>query len=173
MRIIVAGSRSLNPYAHGITALQAERLTTRIRAAIWSGLSALLPFDVFSTLCKVSPNYNTQYPVTDVAGVEFIVGTAAGPDTVGELYGREIGTAVTRMPADWSLGRGAGYKRNRAMADYAVAGPGGADDAGLIAVWDGVSKGTKHMIETARLVGMKDEHIYVATLSPLDVCNGR
>ena len=49
-------------------------------------------------------------------------------------------------PADWDLdGKSAGFKRNVKMAEYADA---------LVAFWDGESKGTKHMIETAKEKGL-------------------
>ena len=48
---------------------------------------------------------------------------------------------------DWDKdGRSAGYKRNAEMAEYADA---------LIAVWDGDSKGTKHMIECMNKLNKK------------------
>lgn len=73
---------------------------------------------------------------------EIVSGTARGVDQAGELFGHKNNIPVKRFPAEWErLGRGAGYIRNSKMADYADA---------LIAVWDGVSKGTKHMIEEAR-----------------------
>ena len=49
---------------------------------------------------------------------------------------------LSTSPADWDLdGKSAGFKRNVKMAEYADA---------LVAFWDGESKGTKHMIETAK-----------------------
>lgn len=54
------------------------------------------------------------------------------------------------MPANWSrYGRSAGYIRNQEMADYV--GPSGM----LVAVWDGQSRGTQHMIDIARRTGMQ------------------
>ena len=50
------------------------------------------------------------------------------------------------MPADWEkYGRSAGPKRNAQMAEIANA---------LIAFWDGQSRGTKNMIETAKQKGL-------------------
>jgi hypothetical protein len=58
--------------------------------------------------------------------------------------------AVTEYPADWSLGRSAGYQRNAFMAK--TLDPT-SDDA-CIAFWDGQSKGTKHMIDCCRKAGV-------------------
>ena len=78
--------------------------------------------------------------------VEIVSGTAAGADTLGERYAQEKGYEVKKFPAQWDLyGKSAGYKRNQQMAEYAD---------GLIAFWDGNSKGTKHMIDTATNKGL-------------------
>lgn len=70
-----------------------------------------------------------------------ISGTARGADTFGEHIAAVEGWAVDRKPADWTrYGKRAGYLRNEEMAQAAEA---------LIAVWDGGSKGTGHMIEIA------------------------
>jgi predicted Rossmann fold nucleotide-binding protein DprA/Smf involved in DNA uptake len=54
---------------------------------------------------------------------------------------------VKPVPANWrDHGRSAGPIRNRTMAAMADA---------LIAVWDGKSRGTKNMIETAENMGLK------------------
>ena len=71
---------------------------------------------------------------------------ARGADRLGERYAKEHGYKVIYMPADWDLyGKSAGFKRNVQMAEYADA---------LVAFWDGVSFGTKHMIETAQKMGL-------------------
>lgn len=76
-----------------------------------------------------------------------ISGTAMGVDRMGEYYAKEHDIPLIRMPADWSrYGRGAGKIRNIEMALVADA---------LIAIWDGYSKGTGHMIDTARAKGLK------------------
>ena len=67
---------------------------------------------------------------------------ARGADTLGEQYAKERGIPIRYFPADWqTLGKSAGYQRNVQMAQYADA---------LVAFWDGRSKGTKHMIDTAQ-----------------------
>lgn len=70
-----------------------------------------------------------------------LCGGAQGPDTHGEMWAQTLEIPVEYYPAHWhDQGMAAGYKRNVRMADRADA---------LIAVWDGQSKGTKHMIDIA------------------------
>lgn len=78
--------------------------------------------------------------------IEIVCGMARCADRLGERYAKEHGYKVIYMPADWDLyGKSAGFKRNVQMAEYADA---------LVAFWDGVSSGTKHMIETAQNMGL-------------------
>ena len=71
-----------------------------------------------------------------------VCGMAQGAYRLGERYGKERGYSIRYFPADWdSKGRGAGFIRNEEMAKNADA---------LVAFWDGQSRGTKHMIETAK-----------------------
>jgi hypothetical protein len=77
---------------------------------------------------------------------EIVSGTARGVDSLGERFAAENGIPVAHFPADWTGGgRGAGFVRNYKMAEYADA---------LIAIWDGESRGTAHMIEAARKKGL-------------------
>ncbi len=81
---------------------------------------------------------------------EIVSGGARGVDTDGEYYASCNNLILKRFPAKWDeLGRGAGFARNSQMADYADA---------LVAVWDGESKGTKHMIETMKA---RNKPVYV------------
>ena len=77
---------------------------------------------------------------------EVVSGGATGIDMLGELWAHTNNIPVRKFPADWSQGKGAGFARNKEMADYAEA---------LIAIWDGKSRGTNHMVETAREKGLK------------------
>ena len=73
---------------------------------------------------------------------EVVSGTAKGTDTHGENWARANGIPVTRFRPNWNeYGQRAGLVRNEEMAKYAKSKGGG-----LIAVFDGKSKGTKHMI---------------------------
>ncbi len=78
---------------------------------------------------------------------EIVSGHAKGVDIIGEKIAKNHNLKVTIFPADWNkYGKRAGYLRNEQMADYADA---------LIAIWDGKSKGTKHMIDIAKRKGLK------------------
>lgn len=78
---------------------------------------------------------------------EVVSGTAYGVDKLGERWALYHNTPLKRFPADWNkFGKRAGYLRNEQMADYADA---------LIAIWDGKSKGTGHMIDIAKRKGLK------------------
>lgn len=69
---------------------------------------------------------------------EIVSGGAQGVDFLAELYAKKKTLKFTEFKADWNaFGKQAGFKRNVEMADYADA---------LIAIWDGQSKGTFHMI---------------------------
>jgi len=72
---------------------------------------------------------------------KIISGGAKGVDKLGERFAKENNLPLEIYPADWKrYGKSAGYKRNLLMAEKADA---------LIALWDGKSKGTNHMIDIA------------------------
>lgn len=74
--------------------------------------------------------------------IKIVSGTANGADRLGERYAKEKGYGLLCFPADWdTFGKRAGYIRNMEMADNAD---------GCICFWDGVSRGTGHMIKIAR-----------------------
>jgi hypothetical protein len=91
---------------------------------------------------------------------EVVSGKAKGVDTLGEFLATEYGIPVKPFPADWKNLNApgavirsnrygqyncmAGHMRNRQMGDYAD---------GLIAVWDGVSRGTESMINYMQSLG--------------------
>jgi glycerol-3-phosphate dehydrogenase len=78
---------------------------------------------------------------------EVVTGMARGVDILAEQYGYDQRLNIQRFYAKWdSYGKMAGKIRNIEMANYAEA---------LIAVWDGKSTGTRHMIEKALEKGLK------------------
>lgn len=78
---------------------------------------------------------------------EIVSGGARGVDTLAIQTADDKKIPLKVFPAKWDIfGKSAGYKRNVEMAEYADA---------LIAVWDGVSKGTKHMIDIANNKGLE------------------
>ena len=69
---------------------------------------------------------------------EIVSGGAQGVDYLGERYARMLNIPIKQFPADWRrYGKRAGMIRNHEMALYADA---------LLAIWDGKSSGTQHMI---------------------------
>jgi hypothetical protein len=87
--------------------------------------------------------------LTQFTNIEIVSGTARGADKLGEKYAREKGYDIKEFPANWDkFGKSAGYIRNDEMAKYSDM---------LIAFWDGISKGTKHMIDLANKRGIKVE----------------
>ena len=92
---------------------------------------------------------------SDFTITEVVSGGAKGVDTLGEKFAIENNISFTVYKAEWKKLEGvepkfvkdgpygfynvnAGRVRNEKMGDYADA---------LIAVWDGESRGTKHMID--------------------------
>lgn len=89
---------------------------------------------------------------SDFSITQIISGGARGIDQLGVEYAKTMKLPFVFYMADWDkLGKSAGYIRNKSMADNADA---------LIAVWDGESKGTKHMIDIATKKGLK---VYIHT----------
>lgn len=76
-----------------------------------------------------------------VANIEIVSGGARGADKLGEKYAKASGLELKIFNADWeTFGMSAGVIRNSKMADYADM---------CICFWDGESKGTRNMIESA------------------------
>lgn len=85
---------------------------------------------------------NCGWEITSV-----VSGCARGVDSLGEIWALRNNITVYPFPAEWGkYGKSAGYRRNHEMANNAEA---------LIAIWDGVSMGTKHMIELAQELGLR------------------
>ena len=86
---------------------------------------------------------------------EVVCGMAKGVDTLGKEYAQKHNLPIHYFPADWNKhGKTAGIIRNRQMAENSEA---------LIAVWDGESRGTKNMIDTAKKLNLI---VYVHSLKP-------
>lgn len=78
--------------------------------------------------------------------IEVVCGCAKGADSLGEEWALANHVSIKRFPADWDkLGKAAGPIRNKQMGDYAD---------GLLAFWDGKSRGTNHMITYAKEKGL-------------------
>lgn len=84
----------------------------------------------------------SQFEITEV-----VSGCADGVDKMGELWAVCHKIPIKKYPANWRVyARSAGIVRNIEMGNYADA---------LIAVWDGSSRGTMHMITYANSKGLK------------------
>lgn len=82
---------------------------------------------------------------------EVVSGGARGADAMGERFAEVHEIPLAKFPADWKThGKAAGHIRNYEMAQYADA---------LIAFWDGESRGTRNMIDTALREGL-EVHVY-------------
>lgn len=123
MRVIIAGGRDFNDYEY-------------LRKATLRAIKNLK-----------EEGYNTKRQ-----NVFIVSGKAKGADSLGEKFARQYDIGVVEFPADWSIGKSAGYRRNTEMANYALED----NEIGvLIAFWDKKSRGTMHMIDIARSKGIR------------------
>lgn len=77
---------------------------------------------------------------------EVVSGQARGVDRIGESWAKARGIHVVEFPAHWDrFGKSAGMVRNAEMAWYGTH---------LAAFWDGVSPGTKGMVDLATQGGL-------------------
>jgi hypothetical protein len=98
------------------------------------------PFNVYLAV------HQSPFDITEV-----VSGGARGVDTYGTDWALERNIPIKLFRPDWDkFGKGAGFIRNTQMAEYADA---------LVAVWDGQSKGTAHMIKTMEALG-KPVYVY-------------
>lgn len=77
---------------------------------------------------------------------EVISGGAKGVDSLGEWFATKNEIPLKVFPYLKKYGKAGGPIRNEQMADYAEA---------LIALWDGESRGTAHMINAAKIRGLR------------------
>lgn len=78
--------------------------------------------------------------------ITIISGGARGADTLAERYAKERSYTLKIFPADWSLGKSAGYIRNKTMHEFIAQFP----NRGCVAFWDGISRGTQHNFELVK-----------------------
>lgn len=79
-----------------------------------------------------------------------VSGGANGVDKLAEQYAEDNGYDMHMMPAEWEkFGKKAGYIRNEAMHRYISK----YSHRGVVAFWDGKSKGTLHSRELAEKYG--------------------
>lgn len=77
--------------------------------------------------------------------VSIVSGMANGADRLAWQFAKNMDVQVYEFPADWNTyGKAAGHRRNAEMAKFAD---------GLLAFWDGQSRGTANMIATMEKLG--------------------
>lgn len=71
--------------------------------------------------------------------ISLVSGMAKGADQMAYMFAKRQNIQCYPFPANWEQdGKQAGYERNARMGCFAD---------GLLAFWDGESRGTKHMID--------------------------
>ena len=105
-------------------------------------------FNDFNLLNKKLDKALSNYKDFDI---EIVSGGAYGADHLAEQYALEHGYSTKIFPitkADWDkYGKKAGYLRNKAMHEYIAQFP----NRGVVAFWDGQSKGTQHSFVLSKL----------------------
>ncbi len=84
-------------------------------------------------------DYHRQWPISEV-----ICGCALGADYLGGMWANFRKIPLKLFPYKKELGKRGGFARNVEMGNYADRG---------IAFWDGMSRGTKHMIDILENLG--------------------
>lgn len=121
---------------------KAEERTIKVFRVIIAGTRLLNDY----SLLKETADRLLADKITAGYSIVIVSGGCAGADLLGERYAKENGYSIDRYPAEWKeYGKKAGIMRNAVMADNADA---------LIAYWDGISRGTKNMIDEARKRGL-------------------
>lgn len=96
----------------------------------------------FIDYVRLSDELDYQRSTSPDVSFEIVTGMAVGADTLAYKYAIANNLPTHIFYPDWDkFGKAAGFIRNKEMAENADA---------LIAFWDSVSRGTKHMIETMR-----------------------
>ena len=88
--------------------------------------------------------------------IRIISGYAKGIDIMGEEIAKMNNYELSVFPAEWDrYGIRAGYIRNKQMIDFAL----DALQTYLVVVYDGTSKGTRHMIKECKRLGIEVAYI--------------
>ena len=96
-------------------------------------------FNDYSLMCNV-----LDHLLQNHKDIVIVSGGAKGADTLAERYAKEHGYALTIFKADWNkYGKRAGFLRNEEMHKHIAK----YKDKGVVAFWDGSSKGTAHNFE--------------------------
>lgn len=102
-------------------------------------------FNDYSLLIEKCDYYLSNY--TDIV---IVSGGAKGADALAKRYAQDRGYEYIEFPAEWEkYGKSAGYIRNDEMHRFIA----DKSNRGVIAFWDGESKGTTHNFELTRKYG--------------------
>lgn len=102
-------------------------------------------FNDYDLMCK-----SLDYQLWNKRGnVVIVSGGAKGADALAERYAKERGYGLKVFPADWSIGKSAGYRRNEQMHRYISQ----FQQRGCVCFWDGQSHGTAHNFELCKSFG--------------------
>lgn len=102
----------------------------------------------FENYSLLNEELNNWLGELDKKKLVILSGAAKGADTLGEKWAYANYVTVERYHADWEKhGKAAGPIRNSEMLE--------AGAQACIAFWDGISRGTKDMIDKARAKGIK------------------
>ncbi len=94
---------------------------------------------IVASVIRFEKKENVSFDKSDILIIE---GGAVGPDNLASIWAHKNHINYIEMPAQWSLyGKSAGYKRNVQMLNLSKY---------VLALYDGVSKGTLHTITEAK-----------------------
>ena len=144
MKLLVAGSRGFDHRSR-------ENYLLVSRAIREAGYRGAVDASYVADPRMMGEGQTIETPEDHVV-TEVVSGGAAGVDSLGEDWATNEWVPLRVFGPDWGrYGKSAGFRRNEQMGDYADA---------LVALWDGQSRGTKHMIEYMRSLG-KPVHVQV------------
>ena len=88
-----------------------------------------------------------DYLLLNHSTIVIVSGGAVGTDSLAKQYAKEKGYVFIGFPAQWDkYGKSAGYIRNEQMHKFIAK----QAKRGVIAFWDGKSKGTQHSFKLAK-----------------------
>lgn len=102
-------------------------------------------FHDYETLKTVADKMLSKQ-VSEKNHIVIVSGGADGADKLAEKYAHEHNYQLYVFEADWDQGKFAGFKRNKKMHEYIAK----QQKRGVLAFWDGKSKGTAHSFELAK-----------------------
>jgi hypothetical protein len=116
--------------------------------------------NIFDALTAFGKKHQTKITEVVEGGYRSPNGQPESVDGTAAEIAKEFGVTLTTMWANWKKhGKAAGPIRNQRMVDYV------GKEGGIIALWDGSSKGTEDCMRAAKLAGITKQHIHMVDLS--------